>query len=52
MAVKAGNEIFSQMKIRREATEISFYKRMLRIPWMKVVSNEEVFKGNGNKKYT
>lgn len=27
MAVKAGNEIFSQMKIRREATEISFYKK-------------------------
>lgn len=28
---------------KREATDIGFYRKILRIPWMERVSNEEVF---------
>lgn len=34
--------ISSQLKRRLEATEMSFYRRILRMPWMEHVNNEEV----------
>lgn len=42
----------SQMKRRLESVKREFYKKMLKTPWLKCVSNEEALRHMKTKTYT